>query len=57
MSLVEDSRADPKVRAYAGWELDYRMAFGKTELPEKHLPKVDRSRWTLAAMQSAALSR
>ena len=44
--------ADPEVRAYAGWELDYRIAFSKTALPEKQKPPIDRSRWTLAGAQS-----
>ena len=47
LSLNEDERASPDVRAFAGWELDYRVAFGKAALPEKELPKVDRRRWTL----------
>jgi hypothetical protein len=47
LSLVEDERASPDVRAYAGWELDYRQAFGKAPLPVKELPKADRSRWTM----------
>lgn len=52
LSLNEDGRADPEIRAYAGWELDYRIAFGKTALPEKELPKADRSRWTLAGAEA-----
>lgn len=52
LSLLEDEMADPEVRAYAGWELDYRIAFSKTALPEKQKPPIDRSRWTLAGAQS-----
>ena len=48
LSLLEDSRADVKIRSYARWELDYRLAFGRTALPERELPKADRSRWTMA---------
>lgn len=51
LSLNEDERVPAEVRSYAGWELDYRMAFGKRPLPEKELPKADRSRWTLAGAQ------
>lgn len=47
MSLVSDERASPDVRAYAGWELDYRIAFSKTDLPVKELPKADRSKWSM----------
>ncbi len=47
LSLNEDETADIEVRSYAGWELDYRAAFGKTALPEKRAPKVDRTKWTL----------
>ena len=57
LSLVEDNRADPKVRACAGWELDYRMAFGKKVLPEKELPKADRSRWTMAGAEAEIARR
>ena len=28
LSLSEDEIVQPKVRAYASWELDYRIAFG-----------------------------
>jgi hypothetical protein len=47
LSLNEDERVSPEIRSYAGWELDYRMAFGKTALPVKELPKADRSRWSM----------
>lgn len=52
LSLNEDERASPEVRSYAGWEFDYRIAFGKTALPEKALPKVDRSRWSQAGAEA-----
>ena len=55
--LHEDSRADVKVRSYAKWELEYRMAFGKTALPEKELPKPDGSRWTMAAAEAEIARR
>lgn len=51
LSLLEDNRADAMVRAYSRWELDYRLAFGKSSLPERELPKADRSRWTLAGAE------
>lgn len=47
LSLLGEELADPEVRAFAGWELDYRIAFGKSGLPEKEMPPVDRSRWTM----------
>ena len=28
LSLSKDGIAPPSIRAYAGWELDYRVAFG-----------------------------
>lgn len=55
LSLNEDDRASPDARSFAGWELDYRAAFGKTALSEAKFPKVDRSRWTLAGAQAEIL--
>lgn len=52
LSLNEDERVPSDVRSFAGWELDYRMAFDKKSLPEKQLPKVDRSRWTFAGAEA-----
>ena len=52
LSLHEDERVTPDVRSYAGWELDYRAAFGKQPLPVKELPKADRSRWTMAGAEA-----
>jgi len=40
------------VRSYAVWELEYRLAFDKKPLPVKELPKVDRTRWTLAGAEA-----
>ena len=52
LSLNEEELASPEVRSYAGWEFDYRIAFGKTSLPEKKQALIDRSRWTLAGAQA-----
>ena len=57
LSLNEDGRADPEIRAYAGWELDYRIAFGKSSLPERELPKADRSRWTMPGAEAEIARR
>ena len=57
LSLLEDNRADAMVRAYSRWELDYRLAFGKSSLPEKELPKADRNRWTLAGAEAEIARR
>lgn len=57
LSLNEDGQADPEIRAYAGWEFDYRIAFGKTALPVKELPKADRSRWTMAGAEATIRHR
>lgn len=52
LSLHESEGADPVVRSYAVWELEYRLAFDKKPLPVKELAKVDRSRWTLAGAEA-----
>lgn len=52
LSLSEDEMADTDVRAYAAWELDYRIAFDKPG-PSPSLPStVNRSRWTLAGAEA-----
>lgn len=51
LSLHEEEKAEAAIRSYALWELEYRLAFDKKALPVKELPKVDRSRWTLAGAQ------
>ena len=33
LSLNEDQQAGSEVRLYAGWELDYRIAFGQLKTP------------------------
>lgn len=40
------------MRAYALWELEYRLAFDKKPLPVKDPPKADRSRWTMAGVEA-----
>jgi hypothetical protein len=57
LSLHESEGADPAVRSYALWELEYRLAFDKKPLPVKEMPKVDRSRWTLAGAQESIRRR
>ena len=48
LSLSQDATAQHEVKAYAGWELDYRIAFGiLVDDPPNPTPLVDRSRWTL----------
>ena len=48
LSLSQDATAQAEVKAYAGWELDYRIAFGiLVEDPPNPTSSVDRSRWTL----------
>lgn len=60
LSLAEDERADRDVRAYATWELDYRIAYDRPG-PADDAPgvrgakgekPVDRSRWTQAGAEA-----
>ena len=43
-----------QIRAYALWELEYRIAFNKQDEPEPVLPPVDRSKYTARRLAEEA---
>ena len=47
LSLNEDAIVRPEIRAYAGWELDYRIA-NAIEVTDPAPPQVERHEYTTA---------